>query len=218
MQQKNNKKKKSLLFKILKRVKIRHFIALGLILIANTFAWFIYVDTVRNSIDVRVKSWKIDFTDGDTPVSQLINITVTDVMPGMPDYEHTVSAYNYSEVNATVEYTILEARIMDEVILTDVGAVEYGANITGEELTNAELIDRLENYYPFSITFGISSDTIAAENGHSDFTVQIEWPYESGNDTWDTYWGNKAYDYKVSNPTSPSIFLNIKLTIKQASV
>ena len=204
MQQKNNKKKKSLLFKILKRVKIRHFIALGLILIANTFAWFIYVDTVRNSIDVRVKSWKIDFTDGDTPVSQLINITVTD--------------YNYSEVNATVEYTILEARIMDEVILTDVGAVEYGANITGEELTNAQLIDRLENYYPFSITFGISSDTIAAENGHSDFTVQIEWPYESGNDTWDTYWGNKAYDYKVSNPTSPSIFLNIKLTIKQASV
>ena len=218
MQQQNKKKKnKSVLHILLKKVKIRHFIILALLLVVNSFAWFIFIDTVNNKIDVRVKSWRIDFTEGDVPVTQLVNITVSDVMPGMDEFNHTVSAYNYSEVNATVEYTVLEAKVMDEDYVTAEGKADRGQAVDGTELTSAQLINKLATYYPFTITFSVSSVNMTAETGSSDFMVEVQWPYESGNDTWDTYWGMKAYEYHSDYPDLPSIELTIKLTIKQSS-
>ena len=215
--QNKKKKKKTLLQIILKRVKIRHFIILALLLVVNTLAWFIFIDTVNNKVDVRVKSWRIDFTEGDRPVTELVNITVSDVMPGMDEYNHTVSAYNYSEVNATVDYKILEARIMDEEYVTIEGKNERSIPLDGDELSSSELISRLATNYPFTITFSIDSQFLESENGSANFTVYIEWPFESGNDTWDTYWGIKAYDYHSSHPDSPSIELTVKLIIQQSS-
>ena len=108
-------KKKLTLKRILKKVKIRHFIILAILLAANTYAWFIYVNTVSNSIDVHVKSWRIDFSDGNTPVTDYVNVSVDSVYPGMTTFTKTIDAYNYSEVAASVDFKIIEANIMGTV-------------------------------------------------------------------------------------------------------
>ena len=68
-------KRNSKLLKVLKKIKFRHFIVLALLLIADTYAWLIYVNTVNNNIDVHVRSWNIDFTDGSNPIVDYVNVT-----------------------------------------------------------------------------------------------------------------------------------------------
>ena len=43
----------------------------------------------------------------------------------------------------------------------------------------------------------------------------VSWPYESGDDEKDTYWGSKAYDYKKSNPNESGIKLRLKVSAVQ---
>lgn len=216
-EEKSKKNKRGLLYLIFKRVKIRHFIVLALLLVANTAAWFIYVNTVSNSIDVKVKSWRIDFTDGETPVSQLVSFTVDSVAPGMTTYTHSIRAHNYSDVSANVTYKILQARIMNDTYYTVEGRTESGQQLDGTELTSDQLINKLANDYPFTITFSISSDTINAGNGVASFNIQLEWPYEAGHDENDTIWGINAYNFKTAYPDTPSINIEAKIYITQAT-
>ena len=80
--------------------------------------------------------------------------------------------------------------------------------------------DQLEAYllatYPFDIVFTTSNDELSALNGTADYTVTISWPYESGNDTEDTYWGNYAATYSENNPGVSSVTFVVKLYIAQA--
>ena len=78
-----NKKKKSLISLILKRIKISHILILIILLAGNSYAWFIYVNNVSNSVDVHVRAWRIDFDDGNTPVTEVVDVVVNNVYPGM---------------------------------------------------------------------------------------------------------------------------------------
>ena len=102
----NNEKKKNVFLKIFKRVKISHLIFLAILLIANSYAWFIYVNTVSNSVDVHVRSWKITF-DGDEQVVNYINVNVENVYPGMTTFTRDIEANTYGEMSANVTYSIL---------------------------------------------------------------------------------------------------------------
>ena len=62
--------------------------------------------------------------------------------------------------------------------------------------------------------FNISNDVMPI-GGETDITISISWPYDSGNDTEDTYWGNRAYDYHQEYSNIPSISLIIKITAVQ---
>jgi hypothetical protein len=210
-----NKKKKKLFFRIIKKIKISHLIILIALLIANSYAWFIYVNTVSNKIDVHVKSWQIDFFDGSQPVTDYIEIEAEEVYPGMDDFENEVYVHNYGETAANVEFKILEADILGEIYRTVEGKQETGATLTGDELTSDEVVDMLQDDFPFTITLELDSDTIQPEVGIATFTATIEWPYESGNDALDTQWGMDAYDFIHDNPGDPCIRLEIKIVISQ---
>ena len=212
-----NKKKKNTFLKILKKIRLRHFIALGLFLTANTYAWLVYVNTVNNSVDVHVRTWKIDFTDGDTPIIDYINIAADNVYPGMSDFTNTITAFNYSEVRATAMFTILEANIMGDTFKTVEGRQEDNENVVTGDLTSDQFKAKLLNDYPFKISFTMSTSSIAAETGLATFTTSIVWPYESGNDTLDTYWGSRSYDYMSSHPNDPCIQIKVKIYITQAN-
>ena len=210
-------RKKLTLKKVLKKVKLSHIIILIVLLAANSYAWFIFIDTVSNSVDVHVKSWRIDFVDGTTPVTEVVNVYVDNVYPGMTTFNKQIEARNYSDVGASVEFKILEADVMGTTYITEEGRQDAGEEVQTGDLTSAQLINKLANDYPFAITFSVSTDTLQPEVGSATYSISIAWPYESGNDAADTYWGASAYSFKQSNPTLPCIKLIVKIYITQAN-
>ena len=215
MDNEEKKKKKSFWMILFKRIRISHILILIVLLAANSYAWFIYVNTISNDVDVHVKAWRIDFTDGNTPVTDYVDVVVDEVYPGMTTYSKPIDAHNYSDLGASVAFEILSAEIMGTEYVTEEGKRDLGEELDGSEMTSAELEEKLEEDYPFKITFTISSNTIAAEGGIATYTISINWPYESGDDALDTYWGNQAYQYKQDFPGSPCINLKIKIIITQ---
>ena len=217
MIEETKKKKKSLFLKVLKRVKISHIIILAVLLAGNSYAWFIYVNNVSNSVDVHVRSWRIDFDDGNTPVTEVVDVTVDNVYPGMTTFEKEINAHNYSDIAANVSYSILSATIMGDEYVTEEGRADAEEQVQAGDMTSAELQQMLEEDFPFTISFDISSNTIQAGNGVATYTVSIAWPYESGDDEADTEWGQRAYEFYEDNPGEPCITLSVKIYITQAS-
>ena len=211
-----NKKKKSFFKSLLKRIKLTHILFLIVLLAVNSYAWFIYINTVSNSVDVHVKAWRIDFLDGETPVTDYVEIDIDSIYPGMATYEKPIDAHNYSDIGATVTYQIMSATIMGTEIITVEGKEDRGLTLNGTEMTSAELEEQLAEDYPFTITFDISTDSMQAEVGVSTYTITVDWPYESGDDELDTEWGKDAYDYKQAHPGYPCINIQIKIIITQA--
>ncbi len=217
MIEETKKKKKNLFLLILKKIKISHILILIILLAGNSYAWFIYINNVSNSVDVHVRAWKIDFDDGTTPVTEVVDVVADNVYPGMVTFEKPINAHNYSEVSANVSFSILEATIMGTTYVTQEGRTDAGQAVQSGDLTSAALQQQLENDYPFTISFDLSSSTIQAENGVATYTVSISWPYESGDDDADTLWGTRAYEFKQAHPTESCISLKVKIYITQAS-
>ena len=200
-----------------KRVKVSpHRIVFLIILLAgNTFAWFIYSTKVDSNISVHVKAWDVVFQAGDDQVSTDINIIVDDIYPGMTSFSRSITAYNYSEVPASLSFKIMSATVLDEEYITVEGRAEAGDDPDPDDLTSQQLATKLANDYPFTIAITMTSSTIAAGNGEGTYTLSVVWPYESGDDETDTEWGIAAAEYKESNPSDPSITLTLKLIITQ---
>lgn len=201
--------------KLRKVIKPSRIIFLIVLISVNTLAWFIYASKVNNNISIHVKAWNVVFESGETQVSDIINLNVDSIYPGMEDYEYAISVYNHSEVSATMTYTILEARILDDEYVTAEGRAEYGQQVQSGDLTSAALATMLEEDYPFSITIGMSNGTIGSNSGQESFSFNVVWPYESNQDELDTQWGMDAYDYKEANPTSSSLYIKVKIYVTQ---
>lgn len=212
MQENDSKKKK---VKILRPSRLVFLIVL---LASNAFAWFIYATKVDSDVSVHVRSWNVVFEAGEHEVTDMVNINVSDIYPGMQDYHYELKAYNHSEVSATISYEIMECRLLSNYFKTVEGKQEAQETILPTDPYSADLADDLENDYPFSIEIGLSDTTIAQGNGEETFSIDVTWPYESNQDDIDTQWGVNAYNYKQSNPTAASIAMRIKITITQNNV
>ena len=201
--------------KLKKVIKPSRIIFLIVLISANTLAWFIYATKVNTDISIHVKAWNIVFESGQTQVTNTVNLNVDSIYPGMDDYEYELSVYNHSEVSATMTYTILEARILNDNYITVEGRAERGEQTQSGDLTSAALQTQLEDDYPFSISIDISNSSLGSQNGQETFTVSIVWPYESNQDALDTQWGIDAYDYKVLHPTAATINIKVKIYVTQ---
>ena len=188
--------------KIKSRVRIRTIFLLILTLACNTFAWFVYNTKVDNSITTSVKAWRIAFENSDSDAIQYLEFNIDSIYPGMVEYSNYINVTNEGETDATILYEIVELKILDD-------------SYTSENFTQEELKDMIENNYPFIINLSINTIDLKANNGSGIFSVNVSWPYESGNDELDTLWGNRSYDYKKANPDTPGIVIKIKLTASQ---
>lgn len=215
--EKKNKCKK-LLKIISKKLKARYLLIFIVLLSCNSFAWFIYIKDVQNSIDIHVRGWNIIMENSSGVISQVYKMNVQNMYPGMDDHIETLTAYNKSEMSASLTYSILNVRILDETIYSKEGKLAENMELVGDELTSSELITKLSNDYPFKIEFLVSSEIIDAEYGSSTYTLKVSWLYESGNDELDTEWGVKAYQFKEDNPSTPSIELEAKINVIQNTV
>ena len=200
---------------ILKKISLPRLVLLIFFVMTNTFAWFIYSTKIDSSISVHVKAWNIMFQAGQDTVTDIVDIDVESIYPGMSNYSYTIDAYNQSEVPASLSYQVLEARILNTTYISVEGRAERGQDPVEGDLTSAQLITKLANDYPFSITTGVSNTTMVAETGQETYSFGVIWPYEQGNDALDTTWGINAANYKESNPTNSSIALRIKIIITQ---
>ena len=191
------------LVKILKKIKIKNIIVLILLLVFNTYAWFIYATKVSSSLSVHVSSWNVEFSIGENETVTNIMIEVERVYPGMETFEKNVTVRNKGEIKAELDYEIISLKVMDE-------SYRIGENITMEELEN-----KMKTDYPFKINVTKDDTMLREGTGEGLFSVSVEWPFESGNDELDTQWGNKAYEYYSLNPGEKSIEIEIKLSAKQ---
>ncbi len=196
-----NSSKTSSIKKIKKGIRRRTLFFLVLALITNAFAWFIYSNKVSNSINTGVKSWKITFTQNGTTISDDVVFNVNQIYPGMANYSDHIDIQNSGEMAARVTYEITSAKIFE-------------TTYSSSNYTSAQIENILANNYPFTITFNVTNEDIGV-NDSTSFVVNIVWPYESGDDALDTYWGKKSYDFKAANPGVDEIELRIKITAGQ---
>ena len=102
----------------------------AVLIVANTFGWFIYITRVDNNVSVHVKSWDVVFQSGDKEITNTVQLDIDSLYPGMEDYNYEINAYNKSEVSATFSYTILEANILGEQYTSIEQKQEAGEEIT----------------------------------------------------------------------------------------
>lgn len=203
---------RSILRALKKRLKPTHILFIALIISANAFAWFIYMDKITSNIDVRVKAWNVSFQFNNQSMSDYVNFVVSDIYPGMTPFSQTLNVTNDGEVAANLSYEVVSVRILENT---------YSNTENGGTFTSDQLISLMRDNYPFRLTITTSQASVAANGGTASFTFNVTWPYESvgtggvSNDTVDTYWGNQAYLYKQNNPSSPCINVVIKLSAVQ---
>lgn len=198
-----------------KKIKPTRLVILLFFVISNTFAWFIYATRVDNDVSVHVRAWNVVFEAGDNEITDTVSLNVDSIYPGMTDYLYEIDAYNKSEVSATLSYQILEANIFGDQYITVAGRAERQEPANANDLTSTQLEAMLANNYPFTIYLGISDTDIEEGTGHEVYSLNVEWPYEQGDDETDTYWGTRAGYFKESNPSTPCITLKVKLYITQ---
>ena len=205
----NSKKKNTfveLLKIIFKRTRISTILLLLITFASSTFAWFIYATKVATGITAHIEAWNILFTNEDNTLEEYINFYIPNLYPGMEDFGDSITAYNLGERNADISYEIVSARVLN---------VTY--NIEGGSYSSAQVESILANNYPFHTTFSLANSTISSSSGNTTFSINVTWPFESNNDSLDTYWGNQAYTYASNNPDSPSIEILVKISAVQSN-
>ena len=201
------KKKLSLLdiLKIIrKRVKLSTLIMLIVTFSSSTFAWFIYATKVESGISAHVRAWNVLFKVGDEEIVETINFDISEIYPGMDTYTDSVDVSNTGETSALLSYEITSYTIY---------GVKYEASST---LTSEQLKNSLLNDYPFRIVISLSNYTIRPSSKES-FSINVIWPFESGDDDADTDWGQRAYTYNKNYPDLPSIVVELKVSAVQTN-
>lgn len=191
--------------KILKKIKLKNLIILLVLLIVNTFAWFIYATRVSLDFSVHVSSWNIEFVTGDEEITTNMEIILDRAYPGMEQFEKIIEVHNKGETPALLTYEIKSLEVMGDLF-----EVSEESGLTSQDIQN-----KIETQYPFRINIYSGESDLIEENEKGQFKVTVNWPFESGNDELDTYWGNKAYEYYSLNPGKQSIILKLELIATQ---
>lgn len=182
--------------------KYRGFIIFAIIMLSiNTYAWFVYVTRVDTSFTAKLRSWNVMFQVHDNNIASDVNFEVGDIYPGMPNYHDFASIINTGESAGSVYFTIKSVRILDDTY-------------TESDYTTDELLDMLENNYPFTITIGLTNEVVMPGTTEN-FSLDVVWPYESGDDELDTTWGRNAYNYLQTHPSTPSIAILAEVRVNQ---
>ena len=193
------------IFKIIKKIKLRHLIILLFLLMFNTYAWFIYTTKVNTTINAHVSSWNVEFISKEGGVESNLLVSVDKIYPGMTPFEYDVNVKNEGEMKAKLDYEIRTIRIMDD---------NY---IVSDTLSSQEIENQIKQKYPFKINIISNDSKMDPKGGTGNFKIIVSWDYESGDDSKDTEYGNKAYQFYKDNPNEKSIEMNLILKAVQVN-
>ena len=199
----NNRQKRLL------KLNIMSLFFAGMSFISITLAWFAYSGLVTTKTEIDVKAWQIKFDKNGDPISNNIVIPLSDIYPGMETKSETINIKNLGDSDASLNYKITSARILDKKIESN-----------GEE---GYIEDVLAHNYPFHININLSDRYANANDGTGEFTVSVSWPLDGGingttieySDAEDNKWGNQAQQFQQDNPDKHAIEIEIKLEATQ---
>lgn len=200
--EKSNENVKKKTKTIIKYINPKTMIVLILLLIFNAYAWFIYATKASLDLTTHVAAWEISFDAGEHESTTSVIIEIDRIYPGMEDYVKEINVYNRGELSANLSYKVMAINILGD-------NYESGENYTSDDLQN--ILDS----YPFKITIETTSDQIEAEDGAGKFIVKVVWPFESGDDEADTYWGNRSAEFQKNNPQEKGLKVTFELTATQ---
>ena len=201
--------------RIKNRVKLRTLFLVAITLIFNTYAWFLYVHTVSGNLRAHVDAWHVEFQVDNQVVEREFNFDIAHAYPGMTEASKTVSIANQGEKSADIGYKIKSFRIFNDNYISSEaiagGAVApQGATV----MTEAQLLTKLQNDFPFEVTFTKSANTISP-SGTGSLTIAFNWDFESGDDANDTNYGTNAYTYYNTNGGTRAVEIVIIVTAEQ---
>ena len=209
-----------------KYLLLRSMVILLVLLVVNTFAWFLMNTKTQMSMNVHIDSWHITFKDDENVESTYFEIVIDRAYPGMEDFTKVFTITNTGERDATLSYAVVEARLLDD---------SYIADDAGP--THEEIEEMLTNDLPFTFEFDFSDTSLGHTTGSNSetFTVTMSWDFEAADpseieakDQLDTAWGENVYDYYEThaNDTAPTnsltddtrypIYLKINVIASQA--
>lgn len=143
-----------------KKMLVQSFIFVLFLVGVNIFAWFTYVSRAETSLDANVASWDVEFNANGVATNK-VNINISDMKPGMLDFNQEVLIHNMGEVPATFSYELSSLSV-------------FGKNI---DISNTDMLSKFENYYPFIIKTSSSKDLLDVGE-YSTFAVTSNWKYE----------------------------------------
>lgn len=187
---------------IFKYITLKTLIIALVLCLFNSYAWFIYATKASLNLTAHVSSWNISFQADNQSTTNII-VDVGNIYPGMKDFTKVVTVSNGGEVKAKLSYKYKKMILFGNTY-------EIGSQYTEEQLKN-----KIETEYPFKVTVKIDQDNLENGTGSGSFTINISWPYESGNDETDTYWGSQAYDYYKNNGSTGSLYIEIELAANE---
>lgn len=178
-------------------------------LVSATFAWFAFSNIVDNDVQIDIKAWKVDISEGDSLLTSKLEINLNDFYPGSDITTKEVKISNEGDISSVVSYKINYLRIFDQ---------EF-------DLSNQDLLfDNLAQTYPFTINFDLDKEFLDIGD-EATFSYSILWPLDSGDDNADAQWGNRSYDFLVSEQNKknqdstynirPSISIEVELMVEQ---
>lgn len=192
--------------KIMKKVKIKNMIILILLLLFNTYAWFIYATRVATDVTAHISSWNVEFVGSEGEITTNLLISIGRIYPGMEKYEKIIEVHNKGETKAELDYSIESFKVMGETF-----------TVTGET-TKQDLVDKMTTEYPFKINIEKDDTLLSEGTGNGLFKISLNWDFESeaeNGDELDTMWGNKAYEFYSLNPGENCIEIEMTLMATQ---
>ena len=97
---------KKVFYVIKKKVKISNLILLIVLLMFNSYAWFIYNTKVSTSLSAKIEAWDIAYISNGIRETQNIILDVEKIYPGMPIYTHQITVTNNGDTNAELSFAI----------------------------------------------------------------------------------------------------------------
>lgn len=168
-----------------------------------TLAWFAYSGIAKTTTKIDVKAWHISFDKENDPETNNITISVPSIYPGMQTAYDSINIKNLGDSDAKLSYKVDSVTIL--------------GNTTKAPLSFGYLEDKIANDYPFSVNVSLDKKYIEAKTGEAAINIAVSWPFDSGDDKFDSDWGNLAYNYQ-NNPENeglPAIKVNIKINAEQ---
>ena len=193
----------TLIKRLVKRVRFSTLLLLAILFASNSFAWFVYSTRVQNNISAHVRAWSVAFEIGSEEAVSYVNIDIDEIYPGMTTYNRNIRASNHGDSPAQLSYEVMSVTLFGTTFTTS-------STVTSEALARKFAIE-----YPFKIVVSLSTNVIPVGDHNEYYNINVSWPYESGDDDTDTYWGNYAYDYHQEHPNEPSISMQIKIIATQ---
>jgi len=173
----NRKEKIDSLHRYFKRKKYLSILLALFTLGVNIFAWFAFSANAGLELDGTVASWNVEFKDSDEVITRDIVVEVTNMKPGMPDFNKSIEIESKSDVTANFSYQVLAYSLLGRTV-----------NIHNK----GNIITYLRDFYPFSIR--LSSDKqVLNYHDIATFSLDVVWPYDSETPLY--YGQDEVYDY-----------------------